>query len=147
MFEKILYKGPEPKRIPKSMQQRITILKKTKTQTACTKKAYGFLSTKYHGNRINTYLKLHELFQSDINTLWKKKGFLHCTNINYLLRILLIKSGHFADQDLQPTWTLTWFISPHQYLKVKLKNKKKIDIDLWAKIYGTPYGKYASGFN
>lgn len=75
-----------------------------------------------------------------------KKGFLHCTKLNYLIRILLIKGGLFKEEDIELRWTSTWLIFPHQYLKVKINKNKFINVDLWGKAYGIPFGSYARGF-
>ncbi len=77
--------------------------------------------------------------------LWNESGFMHCTNINYVLRTLLIKSGHFADDDIQIKWTIVWYISPHQYLRIKTGDKY-VNVDVWGYVYGIKYGEYAYGF-
>lgn len=38
-------------------------------------------------------------------------------------RTLLIESEHFTKEDIQIKWSLIWYISPHQYIKVKVDNK------------------------
>lgn len=147
MFSKIFPKKEIPSKLPRGMENLIEKLKKSKNKKECVKAAYNYLSKKYRGHRVYTYLRIYELFTLDLNKMWHKKGFLHCNNINYLMRILLIKSGFFSDKDIELKWTLVWFFSPHQYLKVRLNNKEYINIDLWAKAYGIRLGDYLRGFN
>ena len=136
-----------PEKLPEDMQGVVKELKKSKNLEDCLKKAYDTLSEKYRGYRIKTYTRIYELFSKDVNKLWNKKGFMHCTNINYLMRILLVKSGFFKDKDIEQKWTFIWFFSPHQYLRVKLDKNKFVNVDVWAKPYGIKFGDYAHGFH
>ncbi|NLC31349.1 MAG: hypothetical protein GX765_04845 [Candidatus Moranbacteria bacterium] len=86
------------------------------------------------------------VFKKDVCFLWNQDGFLHCTNINYLARILLIESGFFKEEDIVLKWTLVWYISPHQYLRVKMIDDEFINVDIWAKNYKIEFGDYARGF-
>lgn len=61
--------------------------------------------------------------------------------------MLLMKSGHFTDDDIETRWTLLWFVSPHQYLRVRLDNEQWANVDVWANVYGIPFGDYAHGFH
>lgn len=108
--------------------------------------AYDTLFQKYHGSRLLTVLRLDRFFITDIGTLWKKDGFLHCNHLNYLLRTLLVASGQFTTEDIEAHWTTIWLVSPHQYLAVRLKNGEIITVDLWGKAFGIPFGSYAHGF-
>jgi hypothetical protein len=90
--------------------------------------------------------KIGHLFSSGIEDLWNRSGFLHCTNQNYLLALLLVKSRKFTENDIEPKWTLLWGLSPHQYLKVKVGDNYK-NIDAWAARYGIGFGRYAHGFH
>jgi hypothetical protein len=140
------YKTRIPEKLPIEMVGVIDDLKKFSSKEECLKNVYNFLSNKYQGNRIGTYLKLFEIFTKDISLLWKKDGFLHCTNINYLARILLTKSVIFEEGDIELKWTLIWWVSPHQYLRIRVSDSKFINMDIWAKKYGIEFGNYARGF-
>ena len=129
------------------MQVVVDKLKKSKNKEDCLKRVYDILSKKYVGDRLKTYTRLFDLIVSDINKLWSKKGFMHCTNINYLMRILLVNSGLFKDEDIKSKWTLIWYFSPHQYLKVRLSQNKFVNVDVWGKVYRIKFGDYAHGFN
>lgn len=124
----------------------INEIKKSQDKEECLKKVYNIMIEKYHGNKIKTFTKFFNIFEKDTNKLWDKNWFMHCTNINYLMRILLVKSGFFKEEDIQLKWTLIWYILPHQYLQVKLNNKW-INIDVWAYIYGIKFWNYAHWFN
>lgn len=96
----LLSKTRIPEALPTKMQMIIDDLKKSSGKEACLKKAYEILNEKYRGYRVKTYTRLFDLFTTDIKKLWNTNGFLHCTNINYVMRILLIKSGHFEEDDI-----------------------------------------------
>jgi len=136
-----------PDKLPKEMEALIKELKKSKTKKACIKKAYSSLLKKYRGYRFYTYIRFFDLFVLDINKIWAKKGFVHCAVLNYLMRILLIKSGLFDEDDIKLKWTLVWYISLHQYLKIRVGQNEFINIDLWGKAYGISFGDYAHGFH
>ncbi len=135
-----------PDRLPSEMDNLIQEIKKLQTKEECLQKIYNFLISKYRGSRIKTVTRIPELFKKDVNFLWYREGFLHCTNINYILRIFLIKSGFFSEKDIYLKWTFIWYCAPHQYLRVNIEDNW-INIDVWAYIYGIEYNNYASGFN
>lgn len=136
-----------PYAVPQEVQLVIDMLKQTKSQEECLEKVYEVLSKKYQGNRIKTYTLLFRIFTTDISLLWQRKGFLHCTSLNYLTRVLLVKSGFFENEDIENKWTLTWFISPHQYLCVRMQSGVYTPVDVWSARYGLGLGEYARGFN
>lgn len=131
-----------PKKVPRSMQSTLVALKKTKSKKECLAKAHKILTTKYYGSSLLTYFPFWRLFWS-IERSWQHTGFLQCTGQNNILRTLLIKSGHFKESDIVPTWTRCWFISPHQYLRVKIDGKW-VAVDVWSShVYGFSIGKHA----
>ena len=136
-----------PTTLPQDMQAVVAMLKQTTSQEQCLQEAYSLLTKKYHGNRMKTLLRFPDLFPRSIDEPWLRSGFLHCTNLNWILRTLLVNSGHFSAQDVRTRWTLLWFISPHQYLQIAMKDEEKINIDVWAKVYGIPFGDYAHGLH
>ena len=133
--------------LPSDMQLAIAKLKKSKDKEDCLRKAYEILAKKYYGNRLKTYIRFFELFNTNIEKAWNKDGFLHCTMLNRLLRILLVKSGFFRDSDIKTRWTSVWYFSPHQYLEVMLADDELVKIDVWANAYGIGFGDYAHGFH
>lgn len=137
---------PLPVEMPSEVMEIVDDLKKSPGKEDCLRKVYFLLSSKYQGARVKTYLKLPLVFKKDVCFLWNQDGFLHCTNINYLARILLIESGFFKEEDIVLKWTLVWYISPHQYLRVKMIDDEFINVDIWAKNYKIEFGDYARGF-
>lgn len=136
-----------PLLFPLKIQQVIDGLKKTRTKQECLHKAYRLLTAKYHGNRLKTVTRFLELCPRSVDAVWARSGFLHCTNLNWLLRVLLVKSGHFTEEDIETCWTLLWYVSPHQYLRVKLDDGQQAKVDVWANVYGIGFGDYAHGFH
>jgi len=106
-------KTPIPDVLPNEMQKIINEIKKSLNNKECLKSVYDILVAKYRCNRIKTYTKLFDVFKHDIGTLWSVNGFLHCTNINYVMRTLLIKSDFFSEDNIRLRWTQIWYISPH----------------------------------
>lgn len=134
-----------PEKIPSGMEEAVAILKKSSSKEECLRRAYGILASKYEGRRVETYLRLWEGLTADPEKLWKRNGFLHCTNMNYLLRVLLVRSGFFTDQDIELKWTLVYYLSPHQYVRVKINERNYVKVDLWGKFFGVAFGDYARG--
>ena len=52
-------------------------LKVTGSKEECLRIAYDILTSRFHGKRIKTYLKLHYLFIRDPEKLWKSTDFLN----------------------------------------------------------------------
>lgn len=107
--------------------------------------AFSIVEQRFKSYRFRTYFQFWQAFENDPNVLWGKTGFLHCHHQNYLLRLLLIESGHFTEADIELGHSLVWFISIHQYLKVKV-NGRWLAADPWNSDYGATLGEYASGF-
>lgn len=145
MIPNLFWKSDLPKKVPTILQKTINKLKKSKNKEDCLKDAYKIITKKYWG--CNTFHNFSDLFITDIKKLWKKKSPLHCTNLNYLLRVLLIKSEIFSKDDIEQKLTYVYYFWPHQYLRIKINNKKYINVDLWGKSHGIKFGNYAHRFN
>ena len=131
-----------PSKVPKEVQKVIEVLKKTKTKNECLKKAYQILNKRFDEKKFLTINKPQTLFYKNVQTLWAEKH-LHCNSISYLLRILLLKSGKFKKSDIKRVYSMWSFISPHEFLKIRVEDKKWVYVDLWGKDNGAPFGKYA----
>lgn len=107
--------------------------------------ALSIITKKYRGYRFHTYILFWKSFEKDPNKLWKREGFLHCTQMNYLLRVLLIQSGWVEESDISLGYSLVWFVSIHQYLIVSIDGKR-LALDPWNYHFGCMLGSYASGF-
>ncbi len=107
--------------------------------------ALEVLATKYESKSFESVIYLHKLFDRDPNKLWTRSGFMHCTQQNYLLRILLVKGNKIADQNIQLGYSYVWHVSPHQFLIVHYKGQD-IALDPWNYGRGANVGKFATGF-
>jgi hypothetical protein len=145
MIPYFLLKRPIPVRVPVGMKKVVAELQQMKNREQCLRRAYDIVTTKYHGDSIKTYTRFYEIFAWDVDTLWKRKGFLHCTHLNFVLRVLLIKSGHFSDNDIQLKMTNFWG-APHEYLLVHVGGKKFMNVDPWSKAFGVKFGEYMNNF-
>jgi len=67
--------------------------------------------------------------------------------MNYLLRVLLIKSGWFTDDDIELKITLIWGVSIHQYVKIKINEDKFINVDIWGANNNIEFGDHAHWFH
>lgn len=132
--------------LPESMRVLAVEIAKQPDQESALRYAYEALAKKYRGYRTLTFLRLDRFFITDMEILWKIRGFLHCHHMNYLFRTLLVASEKFTLEAIETRWTQIWLFSPHQYLAVTLKNGQVMEIDLWGKAYGVPFGSHAHGF-
>lgn len=139
-------KNCELKNLPQEMRAIVLILNKCKNKKECLKKAYKIITQRYRGYRWATLTHFSNIFIADPKKLWNKK-ILICTNLNHLLKIILVNTTFFNEDDIKTKWTLVWFISPHQYLRVKTGNNKYINVDIWGKAYGIKFGDYSNGFH
>ena len=141
-----LFKKSVPEKIPESMQLAVRDVSQSSSKQEAVARAYDIVTNKFRGYRLLTYLMVPELFTNTLDKVWAKGGRVHCTVLNYLIRILLVKSGHFKDEDISQRWTLVYYISPHQYLRVHISEDEYINVDAWGRHFGVPFGEYARGF-
>jgi hypothetical protein len=149
IFMKAYYlfdKSPLPTDLNDEITNILKDLSKIKNQEEYLEAAYRVITSRYQGGRVKTLFKAWDLFSESVEDLWNRTGFLHCTNQNYLLSLLLVKGGLFNEKAIKPKWGQIWLLSPHQYLQVRTGDKL-INVDAWARSYGIPFGQYAHGFN
>ncbi len=144
MIPHLFWKSKIPESLPQGMQVIVNKLKKSKNKEDCLKRTYDTLSKKYYGCPIFT--RSFDLFVTDLGKLWKRDES-HCTNLNYLLRVLLVKSSFFKDEDIKLNLTLIGYVSIHQYLKLRVNDNKFVNVDLWGASHGIKLGDYAHGFH
>lgn len=147
MIPNLFKKFPIPNQIPNELDNKIREFSKSKDKEIFLRKSFFYIVNNWGGSRINLILKFSRLYQKDLNKIIHTKGYIHCTTMNYLLRVMSVKSGLFDDNDIQIKLTNSWYLAPHQYLKIKLSNKKYIFLDPWNYQFGINYGKYGSGFD
>lgn len=147
MILNLFVKYPIPDKLSPEMQKVTDELRELGSKEEVLERAYEILTLKYKGMRFATYVRLPLLFVHDTAKLWAKSGFLYCTAMNYLLRVLLVKSGWFLEEDIQRKYSLVWYISIHQYLRVRISDSRYINVDIWNASYGKRLGDYARGFH
>lgn len=105
------------------------------------KRTFEFVTSRYYGSRPMTIFYFWRAFQNPIN---HAPGFLPCTSMNYLIRLILVKSGRFQDEDIQVrVIPLNFFI--HQYLKIRVGDTW-IDVDPWSAFLRVPLGEKSAIF-
>ena len=104
------------------------------------------LDEHYNAGHVTQFLHPAKWFETDLEKIWRdNKTAQLCTIYNYLLECILLNSGRFTrDQISHKTVCLNFTM--HQFLEVRLKNRKKLELDLWAYDMGRPFGKAARGF-
>ncbi|MBN2457791.1 hypothetical protein JXB31_01525 [Candidatus Woesearchaeota archaeon] len=138
-------KEPMPKTIPAQIKKKIDEIKRrTKSKSEFTKESFYFLSKRYKSLWFHTLIRMDIVFLRDLEKIWVQKDFLPCNSHNYLLRIFLVKSGYYDDNQIEIRHGFLNF-GIHQYLRV-YDGKKSFDLDLWGNTIGVPMGRHASMF-
>jgi hypothetical protein len=143
----IFGKSSIPTELKDDFNAEVVKLSKLNTKQQVLEQAYNAITTRYSGNRAKTIFRIFDIFAESAHDLWNRTGFMHCTNQNYLLSLLLINSGQFKVDDIKPEWTMYWCITPHQYLRVRLKKNQYVNVDAWSAKYGIKLGDYARWFH
>lgn len=135
---------PLPEKIPADIEKKIIELKgSVNSPIEFLELVYDFLGSKYRSERLNTFLKFNYLYK-DLEFIWEREGYIPCTQNNLLMRIFLVRSKFFRDEDIRIKHVFVNFVI-HQYLQVKLDDKW-IDVDVGEKQRGLPIGKHLEFF-
>lgn len=137
------FSWPVQKRLPKEIQIGCDALRNSPNQEIVLRRAYDLVSGRFRARRSRTYILIHKILSRDAERVWSRTNFLHCTHMNWILKILLVGSGWFKEADVSEHWAFVWYCSPHQYLRVRMHNGHEFAVDPWARTYGVPFGKYA----
>lgn len=138
-------KEPIPDITNQELLAAITRVQQQPNIAAAMQEALDILSDKYESRRFSTWVYLWKAYEKDPNVLWTRRGFLHCTQQNYLFRILMVKSGKLSDDEITFGHSFVWYISPHQYLKIRMGDAL-IAVDTWNYQLGAKIDEYAAGF-
>lgn len=128
-----------PKKLPRGMREAIEdIEKKSKNKNDYARNVWKFVTSRWHGKR-REYIKMPSILWLSLKHAWKKTGFLPCTMISYITRILLVRSRFFSKEDVK---TMTYFHSfaLHQCLRIKIDGHW-VYMDPWAEHLGHGIGK------
>jgi CII-binding regulator of phage lambda lysogenization HflD len=124
MIPNLFKKNNIPNKIPKELNNKIKDFSKSKNKEEFLKKSFFYIVNDWGGSRVNLIYNFPRLRQKDLSEILKSQGYMHCTTMNYLLRVMAVKSNLFSDRDIKLKLTNTWYIIPHQYLEIKISNKK-----------------------
>ncbi len=148
MIPNLFVKQKIPSELPEILENKISeILKISKNKEEFLKNSFFYIVENRWWSRRNLICKFNRLFEKDISKIINSKWYLHCTTMNFLLRIMAVKSGLFSDKDIELKLTNSRHIAPHQYLEIKLSEDEVVILDPWNYQFGIDFGKYWSGFD
>ena len=134
-----------PDDLPRSMSSAISRLKRqSRSKRDFVERVYELLSSKYFGSDIDTFIDFNMLFIKDIKEIWRVEGYLPCTLQNYLMRIFLVRSGLFKEDDIRLRVTFI-ILNIHQYLQARIDGEW-VDVDVWGAYRGVKVGKHVWGY-
>jgi len=120
-----------PEKIPKDMKIAIKrINKKNLNNLQFLKKAFELVNKRYSSIPRGFITYPLRIFDKNLGSIWRKTGFQPCDNQSYVLKVMLIKSKRFKENDIKIIFNTYFIFWPHQYLKIKAGNKW-YDVDLW----------------
>ncbi len=136
------WKSGLPKNIPASLDAKIHELKrKNKSSESFLKAVYDLLRKKYHGSHALTFLRPDVVFSRNLGRMWARSGYLSCNQVNWILYIMLVRSGFFSEGDVRFRCTVTPRLMIHQYAEVRLRGKWT-PVDVWASRYNRSFGEH-----
>jgi|FLOH01.1.fsa_nt_gi hypothetical protein len=125
------------KEIPKSMMDEINKLKKgVKTKYEFLKKSYEYFDKRNRGGTFEVMFFIWRAWEP-LAKSWPRLGFLHCTNLTYLQKVFLVKSGFFEEKDIK-THTMFYNFFTHNYLEAKTE-KGWVVADVAISYIGVPF--------
>lgn len=128
-----------PKKLPAGMMEKIRELeKKSHNQKEYLDNVWKFMTTRYHGKK-REYLKHPSVLWWNLRYSWKKTGFLPCTMMVYIARILLVRSRFFTAKDVR-AYTHFYGMALHQCVQVRVDGRW-LFVDPWAHHLGYGLGR------
>ena len=131
-----------PEELPDELNEAIMRIKEESgnNKEKFIQKSYEYITKNFRVT--GPFVDFPSLFWHKPQHMLENRNRMHCTQLNYLLRLMLVNSGMFDDKDIKQRITTTR-LCIHQYLKVKL-NGKWIDADPWAGVAKKiPLGKHS----
>lgn len=134
------WREPLPKRIPRRMQEEIRKIKQQhRSKRAFAKAAHKFLAKRYSGGHWQLYFRWDLIFTEDLQKLWSRRGYIPCHQLNWLYRVMLVKSKVFSEDEVRVR-TIPLYAIPHQFVQIKVGDEW-VDVDIWARHLGLPFGE------
>jgi len=140
-----------PAPIPVNWEKAINDLKnQSRSKDDFLQLAYDYIGRKYSYSgvpffrRFNIFIHWPSLFY-DLNDLYNASGFMHCTQLNFLMRLFLVKSDFFPEEEMRLRHTFVNFFI-HQYLEVKLDDKW-VAVDVFEYSDGLKIGQHLKAFS
>ncbi|MCF7795003.1 hypothetical protein K9M50_01420 [Patescibacteria group bacterium] len=146
MFPNFFKKEPLPKELNSTFVNIIEHLNSCNNKEEALKEAYNIIATRFKSSRFKLFIRVKRGFMKNPEKMWQKK-FLYCYQDNYLLRLFLVKSKWFKDEDIKLKFSFVYYIIPHQYLKIKIDDNQYMNVDPWGRDYGVKLGDYLYGFH
>jgi hypothetical protein len=146
MFPIFFKKEPLPKELNKTFRAIIEHLNACENKEEALKEAFKITSTRFSSSRLKLIIRIKRIFIKDPERMWQKK-FLYCFQVNYLLRMFLVKSKWFQDKDIKLKFSFVYYFIPHQYLRIKINDNQYMNVDPWGYDYGVKFGDYLYGFH
>lgn len=140
-----------PENIPLAWQKEVDLLKaKASSPNEFLFLTYNFLGQKYSYQswpffrRFKVFTNFSTLFIS-LDDLYLRSGFMHCSQLNFLLRLFLVKSGFFKEEDIRLQHVFVNFFI-HQYAQVRIDNEW-LDVDIFEYSSGLKIGQHLKTFS
>ena len=109
-----------PSSVDSIIQKEIDSLKGS--QEDVLRQAYAVVTKKLHGASGKTFEHMSRLFRKDDSKIWREGGYCNCHTMNYFLRLFLVKSGKFQDDDIKLHHVMYRY-NIHQNMWVKLNGR------------------------
>ncbi|MFP4515109.1 MAG: hypothetical protein ACLFNO_03855 [Parcubacteria group bacterium] len=146
MFPNFFKKEPLPKELNHTFITIVEHLNSFDDKEEALREAHQIVATRFKSSRFKILIMCKRGFIKDPEKMWEKK-FLYCFQVNYLLRMLLVKSKWFTEEDIKLKFSCVYYMVPHQYLKIKLSENEYMNVDPWGYDLGVKFGDYLYGFH
>ncbi len=131
-----------PERVTEEWKRKIKELdKKAKTDLEFVKLAYEYITGRFYVSRLLSLLRVYYAWRDPFSF---EVGHVQCTILNYLLRMMLVRSGRFKEEDIRVE-TVPFNMWVHQYLELNVNNEL-IYVDPGGKSLGRKFGERAIWF-
>lgn len=138
------WKSSLPQKIPAELAEVVESMKRqTKNDYDFLWSTYNYVTGKYDGQQENFRDIITKHFWS-LDKIWPRHDYTPATQQNLIIRLMLIKSGYFKDENIQVNNVFLNYYS-HQYLIVNT-SRGPIEIDPAFDYKGIKFGKHAKGF-